>query len=228
MNQMNQVMRIDRLFDLSHTIAAELFQGRTYPWEVLGDIGEFTVKLGGTLGDEYEYREGDIWIAKDAKIAPTASITGPCIIDSGAEIRHCAYIRGKAIIGKGCVVGNSVEVKNAVIFDGAQVPHFNYVGDSVLGWRAHMGAGAVTSNIKSDKTNVTIMFGDARITTGLRKFGAMLGDGVEVGCNSVLCPGTVIGRDSTIYPLSRVRGFIAEGSIFKAPDNIVKKTGKEV
>lgn len=228
MNQMNQVMRIDRLFDLSHTIAAELFQGRTYPWEVLGDIGEFTLKLGGTLGDEYEYREGDIWIAKDAKIAPTASITGPCIIDSGAEIRHCAYIRGKAIIGKGCVVGNSVEVKNAVIFDGAQVPHFNYVGDSVLGWRAHMGAGAVTSNIKSDKTNVTIMFGDARITTGLRKFGAMLGDGVEVGCNSVLCPGTVIGRDSTIYPLSRVRGFIAEGSIFKAPDNIVKKTGKEV
>lgn len=228
MNQMNQVMRIDRLFDLSHTIAAELFQGRTYPWEVLGDIGEFTLKLGGMLGDEYEYREGNIWIAKDAKIAPTASITGPCIIDSGAEIRHCAYIRGKAIIGKGCVVGNSVEVKNAVIFDGAQVPHFNYVGDSVLGWRAHMGAGAVTSNIKSDKTNVTIMFGDARITTGLRKFGAMLGDGVEVGCNSVLCPGTVIGRDSTIYPLSRVRGFIAEGSIFKAPDNIVKKTGKEV
>lgn len=228
MNQMNQVMRIDRLFDLSHTIAAELFHGRTYPWEVLGDIGEFTVKLGGALGDEYEYHEGDIWIAKDAKIAPTASITGPCIIDSGAEIRHCAYIRGKAIIGKGCVVGNSVEVKNAVIFDGAQVPHFNYVGDSVLGWRAHMGAGAVTSNIKSDKTNVTIMFGDARITTGLRKFGAMLGDGVEVGCNSVLCPGTVIGRDSTIYPLSRVRGFIAEGSIFKAPDNIVKKTGKEV
>ena len=228
MNQMNQVMRIDRLFDLSHTIAAELFQGRTYPWEVLGDIGEFTVKLGGALGDEYEYHEGDIWIAKDAKIAPTASITGPCIIDSGAEIRHCAYIRGKAIIGKGCLVGNSVEVKNAVIFDGAQVPHFNYVGDSVLGWRAHMGAGAVTSNIKSDKTNVTIMFGDARITTGLRKFGAMLGDGVEVGCNSVLCPGTVIGRDSTIYPLSRVRGFIAEGSIFKAPDNIVKKTGKEV
>lgn len=228
MNPTNQVMRIDRLFDLSHTIAAELFQGRTYPWEVLGDIGEFIVKIGNTLGDEFEHREGDIWIARDAKIAPTACINGPCIIDSGAEIRHCAYIRGKAIIGKGCVVGNSVEVKNSVIFDGAQVPHFNYVGDSVLGWRAHMGAGAVTSNIKSDKTSVTIMFGDARIETGLRKFGAMLGDGVEVGCNSVLCPGSVVGRDCTIYPLSRVRGFIAEGSIFKAPGNIVKKISKEV
>lgn len=228
MNQMKNRMGIDRLYDLSRTIAAGIFEGRTYPWEVLGDIGDYILKLGKTLGDDFEYREGGIWIAKDAKIAPTAAINGPCIIDSGAEIRHCAYIRGKAIIGKGCVVGNSVEVKNAVLFDGAQVPHFNYVGDSILGWRAHMGAGAVTSNIKSDKTNVTVLYGEARIETGLRKFGAMLGDGVEVGCNSVLCPGSVIGKDCTIYPLSRVRGFIEENSIFKAPDNIVKKISREV
>ena len=223
---MKEMMKIDRLFDLSHTIAAALFEGRTYPWEVLGDIGRFIVALGGTLGDEYERREGDIWIARDAKIAPTAAINGPCIIDSGAEIRHCAFIRGKAIIGKNCVIGNSVEVKNAVIFDGAQVPHFNYVGDSVLGWRAHMGAGAVTSNVKSDKSNVTVLFGDARVETGLRKFGAMLGDGVEVGCNSVLCPGCVIGKNSTIYPLSRVRGFVGENRIFKAPGDIVSKIKK--
>lgn len=225
---MNNTMRIDKLFDLSRTIAAKLFEGRVYPWEVLGDIGSFIMELGPSLGENFECREGNIWIAKDAKIAPTASITGPCIIDSGAEIRHCAFIRGKAVIGKGCVVGNSVEVKNAVIFDGAQVPHFNYVGDSILGWRAHMGAGAVTSNVKSDKTNVTVRFGDAKVETGLRKFGAMLGDCVEVGCNSVLCPGTVIGRNSTVYPLSRVRGFVGENHIFKSEDNIIKKIEKEV
>ena len=223
-----QEMRIENLFDLSRTIAAELFEGRTYPWEVLGDIGAFIEKLGPSLGDAYENRDGGVWIAKDAKIAPSASISGPCIIDSGAEIRHCAYIRGKAIIGKGCVIGNSVEVKNAVIFDGAQVPHFNYVGDSVLGWRSHMGAGAITSNVKSDKTNVTVRFGGSRVETDLRKFGAMLGDGVEVGCNSVLCPGSVIGRAATIYPLSRVRGFVPANSIFKAPDNIIQKKEKEV
>lgn len=224
---MKENMRIDRLYDLSHTIAAKLFEGRIYPWEVLSDIGAFVVALGNTLGDEYEKRGEDIWVAKDATIAPTACINGPCIIDSGAEIRHCAYIRGKAIIGKGCVIGNSVEVKNAIIFDGAQVPHFNYVGDSVLGWRSHMGAGAVTSNVKSDKTNVTILFEDGRVETGLRKFGAMLGDSVEVGCNSVLCPGSVIGKNTTIYPVSRVRGFVPEKSIFKAPDNIVKKIESE-
>lgn len=224
---MKEMMRIDRLYDLSHTIARDLFEGRTYPWEVLGDIGAFIVRLGRGLGDNFEHREGDIWIAKDATIAPTASISGPCIIDSGAEIRHCAYIRGKAIIGKNCVIGNSVEVKNSVIFDGAQVPHFNYVGDSILGWRAHMGAGSITSNIKSDKTNVTVLFEEGRVETGLRKFGAMLGDGVEIGCNSVLCPGSVVGKNTTVYPLSRVRGYVDASCVFKAPGNIVKKIKRE-
>ena len=225
---MNTTMRIEKLFDLSRTVAAKIFEGRTYPWEVLREISGFILELGPTLGDDYICKDGNIWIAKDAKIAPTASITGPCIIDSGAEIRHCAFIRGSAVIGKNCVVGNSVEVKNAILFDGAQVPHFNYVGDSILGWRAHMGAGAVTSNVKSDKTNVSVTFGDAKYATGLRKFGAMLGDNVEVGCNSVLCPGSVIGRNATVYPLSRVRGYVGENHIFKSPDNIVKKIDKEV
>jgi len=219
---MNTTMRIDTLYDLSRTVAAKIFEGHVFPWEILSHIGDFIMELGPTLGDDYECLDGNIWIAKDAKIAPTASITGPCIIDSGAEIRHCAFIRGKAIIGKGCVVGNSVEVKNAILFDGAQVPHFNYVGDSVLGWRAHMGAGAVTSNVKSDKTNVTVRFGDAKVATGLRKFGAMLGDCVEVGCNSVLCPGTVIGAGARVYPLSRVRGVVKPYHIFKSENDIVE------
>ena len=221
-------MSIKQLFSPGHTIAERLFDGVEFPWEALSGIKEFILKLGPTLGDEFERRNGDIWIARSAKIAPTAYIGGPCIIDENAEIRHCAFIRGSAIIGKNAVVGNSTEVKNAVIFDGAQAPHFNYVGDSVLGHRAHMGAGAVTSNIKSDKTNVTIRFGAAKIETGLRKFGAMLGDDVEVGCNSVLCPGCVIGRNTTVYPLSRVRGFVDAESIFKAPDDIVKKRAREV
>ncbi len=221
-------MTVKNLFSMEYTIAAALFDEIAYPWEALSEIKAFILALGETLGDEFEAREGGIWIAKSAKVAATASITGPCIIDENAEIRHCAFIRGSAIIGKNAVVGNSTEVKNAVIFDGAQVPHFNYVGDSILGYKAHMGAGAVTSNVKSDKTNVTVRFGAAKIETGLRKFGAMLGDHVEVGCNSVLCPGTVIGRNTTIYPLSRVRGFVDADSIFKAPDDIVKKRTREV
>ena len=220
-------MKVDALFSLEHTIAAGLFSGIEFPWEALSEIKEFIRKLGPTLGDAFEKRGDDIWIAKSAKIAPTAELNGPLIVDEGAEIRHCAYIRGSAIVGKNAVVGNSTELKNAVLFDGAQAPHFNYVGDSVLGYKAHMGAGAVTSNIKSDKTNVTIRFGAARIETNLRKFGAMLGDLVEVGCNSVLCPGSVVGKDTTVYPLSRVRGFVDAESIFKAPDDIVKKRTRE-
>jgi NDP-sugar pyrophosphorylase family protein len=220
-------MTVGSLFSLEHTIAARLFDGIVYPWEALSGIKDFILRLGATLGDEFERRGEDIWIAKSAKVAPTASINGPCIIDENAEIRHCAYIRGSAIIGKNAVVGNSTEVKNAVLFDGAQAPHFNYVGDSVLGYRAHMGAGAVTSNIKSDKTNVTIRFGTARVETGLRKFGAMLGDFVEVGCNSVLCPGAVVGQNTTVYPLSQVRGFVDAESIFKSPGDIVKKRTRE-
>ncbi len=220
-------MSVRSLFSLEHTIAAELFDGIEYPWEALARIKEFILKLGDTLGDGFERRGADVWVAKSAKVAPTAYIGGPCIVDENAEIRHCAYIRGSAIIGKNAVVGNSTEVKNAVIFDGAQAPHFNYVGDSVLGYHSHMGAGAVTSNIKSDKTNVTIRFGAARVETGLRKFGAMLGDHVEVGCNSVLCPGSVVGKGATVYPLSRVRGFVDAESIFKAPDDIVPKKTRE-
>lgn len=220
-------MTVESLFSCEYTIAAALFDGIVYPWEALPGIRAFIISLGGTLGNAFERRGEDIWIAKSAKIAPTASITGPCIIDENAEIRQCAFIRGNAIIGKNTVIGNSTEVKNAVIFDGAQVPHFNYVGDSVLGHKAHMGAGAVTSNVKSDKTNVTIRFGAAHVETGLRKFGAMLGDNVEIGCNSVLCPGSVIGRNTTVYPLSRVRGFVDAESIYKASDDIVKKRARE-
>jgi NDP-sugar pyrophosphorylase family protein len=220
-------MTVNSLFSLEYTIAAELFRGIEYPWEALSGIKEFILKLGETLGDAFEKRGEGVWVAKSARVAPTAYIDGPCIIDENAEIRHCAFIRGSAIIGKNAVIGNSTEVKNAVIFDGAQVPHFNYVGDSVLGYKAHMGAGAVTSNVKSDKTNVTIRLGAAKIETGLRKFGAMLGDCVEVGCNSVLNPGAVIGKNTTVYPLSRVRGFVDAESIFKAPDDVVKKRARE-
>ena len=212
------------LFDFSNTIAADLFKDSVYPWDVLDSIKSFILYIGEKLDPEvYEKRGEGIWIAKDAKVAPTASIGSPCIIDSGAEIRHCAYIRGSAIVGKGAVVGNSCELKNCVLFDKVQVPHFNYVGDSVLGYKSHMGAGAVTSNVKSDKTPVAVKAKDEIIETGRKKFGAMLGDNVEVGCNSVLCPGTVIGKNSNVYPLSRVRGVVPPGSIYKSGDNIVKK-----
>lgn len=212
------------LFDLSRTLAADLFRDSVYPWDVLDRLKEFILALGSSLDPAlYENRGNGVFIAKDATIAPTAYICGPCIIDSGAEIRHCAFIRGSAIVGKGAVVGNSCELKNCVLFDGVQVPHFNYVGDSVLGYKSHMGAGAVTSNVKSDKTPVVVKSGTEQRETGRKKLGAMLGDHVEVGCNSVLCPGSIIGRNSTVYPLSRVRGVIPANSIFKGPDSIVTK-----
>lgn len=215
---------IKDLYNLEETIAGELFAGKTYPWEVLPEIGAFIVKLGNTLDpQEYEKAGENIWIARSAKVAPTASITGPAIIGKEAEIRQCAFIRGNAIVGEGAVVGNSTELKNVVLFNKVQVPHYNYVGDSILGYRAHMGAGSITSNVKSDKTLVVVKGKETRIETGLKKFGAMLGDQVEVGCNSVLNPGTVIGPRSNIYPLSSVRGVIPADHIFKAQDRIVEK-----
>ena len=218
------MMTIQDLLDLSKTIAAPLFAGKTYPWEALAEIGDFILKLGQTLSEEeYDHPSEDVWIAKSAKVAPTACINGPVIIGKEAEVRHCAFIRGKAIIGEGAVVGNSTELKNAVLFNKVQVPHYNYVGDAVLGYKSHMGAGSITSNVKSDKTLVVVKSAEENIETGLKKFGAMLGDCVEVGCNSVLNPGTVIGRHTNVYPLSRVRGFIPENSIFKDQEHIVLK-----
>ncbi len=215
---------IQELYDLDKTIAAELFDGKTYPWEVLDEIKPFILKLGETLSpDEYDHPSEGVWIAKDAKVFPSAYIGAPCIIDHEAEVRHCAFIRGSAIVGKGAVVGNSTELKNVVLFDKVQVPHYNYVGDSVLGYKAHMGAGSITSNVKSDKTLVVIKELDNPVETGRKKVGAMLGDNVEVGCNSVLNPGTVIGRESNIYPTSCVRGVIPPHSIYKDKDNIVSK-----
>lgn len=215
---------IEKLLDLKETMAAELFEGKTYPWEVLPEIKDFILKLGKTLDpDEYEYREGDIWIAKSAKIAPTACINGPAIIGKDTEVRHCAFIRGNAIVGEDCVVGNSTELKNVVLFNCVQVPHYNYVGDAVLGYKSHMGAGSICSNVKSDKRLVVVKDGEEKIETGLKKFGAMLGDHVEVGCGSVLNPGTVIGRNSNIYPLSPVRGCVPADSIYKSRTEIVNK-----
>ena len=215
---------IEKLLDLKETMAAELFEGKTYPWEVLPEIKDFILKLGKTLDpDEYEYREGDIWIAKSAKIAPTACINGPAIIGKDTEVRHCAFIRGNAIVGEDCVVGNSTELKNVVLFNCVQVPHYNYVGDAVLGYKSHMGAGSICSNVKSDKQLVVVKDGEEKIETGLKKFGAMLGDHVEVGCNSVLNPGTVIGRNTNVYPLSSVRGFVPENSIYKRAGEVVEK-----
>ena len=215
---------IEKLLDLKETMAAELFEGKTYPWEVLREIKDFILKLGKTLDpDEYEYREGDIWIAKSAKIAPTACINGPAIIGKDTEVRHCAFIRGNAIVGEDCVVGNSTELKNVVLFNCVQVPHYNYVGDAVLGYKSHMGAGSICSNVKSDKQLVVVKDGEEKIETGLKKFGAMLGDHVEVGCGSVLNPGTVIGRNSNIYPLSPVRGCVPADSIYKSRTEIVSK-----
>lgn len=215
---------IKEMYDLNETIAADLFKNVTYPWEVLGDIGEFILELGKTLPeDKFNHLAEDIWIAKSVSIAKTATLNGPLIIDENTEVRPGAFIRGKVIVGKNCVVGNSTELKNVVLFNTVQVPHYNYVGDSILGTHSHMGAGSITSNVKADKTLVVVKNGDERVETGLKKFGAMLGDYVEVGCNSVLNPGTVIGRNSNIYPLSSVRGVIPEKSIFKDKDNIVKK-----
>ena len=215
---------IENLYDLKETIAADLFTEAEYPWEVLPRIHDFILELGKRLPEEiYEKRGEDIWVAKSAKVAPTACLNGPLIIDEEAEIRHCAFVRGNAIVGKGAVVGNSTELKNVVLFNKVQVPHYNYVGDSVLGFQSHMGAGSITSNVKSDKTLVVVKNGEEKIETGLKKMGAMLGDHVEVGCNSVLNPGTVIGRNSNVYPTSCVRGVIPAGHIFKRPGEVVKK-----
>ena len=213
---MHDELTIAHLYDLSQTIAAPLFAGASYPWELLPRIGDFIKTLGAGLNaDEFDHPAEFVWIAKSAKVAPSAFITGPCIIDREAEVRHCAFIRGNALVGAGAVVGNSTELKNVILFNGVQVPHYNYVGDSILGYKAHMGAGSITSNVKSDKTLVTLRVGSDRIETGLKKFGAMLGDFVEVGCNSVLNPGTVVGRNSNVYPLSSVRGFVPERCIVK-------------
>ena len=216
--------KIKNLYNLDETIAKGIFKGVTYPWEVLPKIEEFIINLGKTLDkDEYEEKGENIWIAKSAKVAPTAYIAGPAIIGKNAEIRHCAFIRGKAIVGEGAVVGNSTELKNVILFNKVQVPHYNYVGDSILGYKSHMGAGSITSNVKSDKKLVIVKNGKEQIETGLKKFGAMLGDEVEVGCGSVLNPGTVIGKHTNIYPLSSVRGVVPEHSIYKNKNEIVKK-----
>ncbi len=219
--------KVTNLYDLKETIAAELLESVEYPWEALKGIGEFIRKIGPTLDtDIYEQKGEEIWVAKSAKVAPTAYLNGPLIIDEDAEIRHCAFIRGSAIVGKGSVVGNSTELKNVIIFNSVQVPHYNYVGDSILGHKSHMGAGSITSNVKSDKTLVVVKDNNEEIKTGLKKFGAMLGDHVEVGCNSVLNPGTVIGRCSNIYPLSMVRGVVPANSIYKNKNEIVTKAVK--
>ena len=216
--------KIKNLYNLTETIAAGLFEGLTYPWEALAKIGDYIVKLGNTLHPErFEKRGENIWVAKSAKVAPTAYLNGPLIIDEEAEIRHCAFIRGNAVVGAGSVVGNSTELKNVVIFNSVQVPHYNYVGDSILGYKSHMGAGSITSNVKSDKTLVVVKNGTEEIATGLKKFGAMLGDHVEVGCNSVLNPGTVIGRNTNVYPLSMVRGVVPSDSIYKKKNDIARK-----
>ena len=220
----NDELYISNLLDLSQTIAAAVFEGLTYPWEALPKIKEFILSVGETLSpDEYDNVGDGIWIAKTAVVAPTASITGPVIICPNAEVRHCAFIRGSAIVGEGSVVGNSTELKNSIIFNSAQVPHYNYIGDSILGFKAHLGAGAITSNLKSDRSIVTILGEDGRINTELKKFGAIVGDHVEVGCNSVLNPGTVIGRGSTVYPLSMVRGIVPANSIYKKQGEIAEK-----
>ena len=219
-----EACKIKNLYDLNETIAAAIFKGAEYPWEVLGKIKEFIIELGASLPEEkYEKRGENIWIAKSAKIAPSACPNGPLIVDEDAELRHCAFVRGSAIVGKGAVVGNSTELKNVLLFNKVQVPHYNYVGDSILGYKSHMGAGSITSNVKSDKTLVVVRCNGEECATGLKKFGAMLGDNVEVGCNSVLNPGTVIGRGSNVYPLSRVRGYVPENSIYKSAKDIVTK-----
>lgn len=217
-------IEIKNLYNLDETIAASVFEGLTYPWEVLPKIGDFIIELGKSLDKEkFDEIAENVWVAKTATVAPTAYIKGPVIIDENAEIRHCAFIRGKAIVGKNAVVGNSTELKNVILFNNVQVPHYNYVGDSILGYKSHMGAGAITSNVKSDKKLVIVRNGDEKIETGLKKFGAMLGDNVEVGCGSVLNPGTIIGRNTNIYPLSSVRGTINSNSIYKNQGEIVYK-----
>ena len=218
-------LKISELYsDLNQTLAKELLESKTYPWEVLPLISAFIVKLGHTLSEEeYEKKGENVWIAKSAKVAPTAWINGPAIIGKDAEIRHCAFIRGNALVGEGAVVGNSTELKNVILFNKVQVPHYNYVGDSILGYKSHMGAGSITSNVKSDKKLVVVKAAEQNMETGMKKFGAMLGDEVEVGCGSVLTPGTVVGSHSNIYPLSSVRGVVPANSIYKNKNEIVEK-----
>ena len=217
-------LMISELFNLDETIAKDIFAGKTYPWEVLPQIGAYILELGSKLSeDEYNLVGENVWIAKSARVAPTASITGPCIIGRNAEIRHCAFIRGNAIVGEGAVVGNSTELKNVILFNCVQVPHYNYVGDSVLGYKSHMGAGSITSNVKSDKTLVVVKNGDEEIETGLKKMGAILGDNVEIGCGSILNPGSVIGVGTNVYPLSSVRGYVPSGSIYKKQGEVATK-----
>ena len=217
-------LTVKSLYNLKETIARDIFEGVTYPWEVLPKISSFILELGETLSEEeYEKVGENVWIAKSATVAPTAYINGPAIIGKDAEVRHCAFIRGNAIVGEGAVVGNSTELKNVILFNKVQVPHYNYVGDSVLGYKSHMGAGSITSNVKSDKTLVTVKTEAGAIETGLKKFGAMLGDEVEVGCGSVLNPGTVVGSHTNIYPLSMVRGYVPAKSIYKKQGEIAEK-----
>ena len=212
-----------QLYDLKHTLAGDYLAGFEYPWQALSGIKNLILSLGPALGEDYREITPTVWVHKTAVIAPTAFLGAPCIIGANTEVRHCAYIRGSALVGENCVVGNSVELKNVILFDNVQVPHYNYVGDSILGYKSHMGAGSVTSNVKSDQTLVVVKNGDEKIETGLKKFGAMLGDFVEVGCNSVLNPGTVIGRHSNVYPTSCVRGMVPENSIWKNSGVIVTK-----
>lgn len=220
----HEALTVKALLDTSHTLAADLLAGVQYPWEILPRLRSYIEAMGSQLPRaEYVEEAPGVWIARDAIVAGSVSIAGPCIIGHEAEIRHCAFIRGSVLVGKCAVVGNSTELKNALLFDEVQVPHYNYVGDSVLGFRSHMGAGAITSNVKSDKGLVTVVHGDARIETGLKKFGAVLGDDVEIGCNSVLCPGAVIGRGSIVYPLSRVRGSVPQEHIFKDEHTVVAR-----
>lgn len=215
------------LYDFSHSLAGSWLAGFPYPWQALKGIQDLILELGAGLGDDYEETAPQVWVHKTATVAPTAFLGAPCIIGAGTEVRHCAFIRGSALVGENCVVGNSVELKNVILFDNVQVPHFNYVGDSILGYKAHMGAGSVTSNVKSDQSLVVVKDGTEQIATGLKKFGAMLGDHVEVGCNSVLNPGTVVGKCSNIYPTSCVRGVVPEESIWKTGGIVVKKQGKD-
>ena len=217
------MLTTQQLYDLNHSLAGSYLAGFEYPWQALKGIKDLILTLGPTLGEDYAEVSPTIWVHKTATVAPTAYLGAPCIIGAGTEVRHCAYIRGSALVGENCVVGNSVELKNVILFDSVQVPHFNYVGDSILGYKSHMGAGAVTSNVKSDKTLVVVKNGDEKVETGLKKFGAMLGDFVEVGCNSVLNPGTVIGPHSNVYPTSCVRGMVPENSIWKNSGVIVTK-----
>ena len=217
------MMKTSELYDLDHTMAKGYLEQYEYPWQALKGIKDLILDLGAALGADYTEITPNVWVHKTAAVAPTAFLGAPCIIGANTEVRHCAFIRGSALVGENCVVGNSVELKNVILFDNVQVPHYNYVGDSILGYKAHMGAGSVTSNVKSDKTLVTVKNGEERIETGLKKFGAMVGDFVEVGCNSVLNPGTVIGRSTNIYPTSCVRGVVPANSIFKTGGTIVAK-----